>query len=339
MDDLRTRVRGLIAEACEGLPLEEVFEDAAIDDLPDWDSLAHVALVELLESEFGRTVPPERIADLRSVDEILQWLSSEDEPADSSAAPADGADIETGLRAAGLRAGDLAMVHSFTSALAGFERPDRRLIEDLLNVLGPEGTLVLPSFTYSFCSSGIFRPDEDRSEVGIAGDTLRLDYDGVRTAAPIFSVTVRGALAHEIMALSSATTFGPDSVFGYVLRKGGKLCGVGVAFEKITFNHYPEEELAVPYRYWKRFDGVIEQNGERRNASVRYFVRSLEPEAVRDQSKIADLMDGAPFVGTASAAGARIMCAPVQSYYETLRDAMVADPLFQLSDESRRHWE
>ena len=340
MTDPRTRIRRLIAQACEDIEPDEVPEAAGMDDVPGWDSLAHIGLMELLEREFGREVPDERIADLRSVDGIMRWLQADARPAEPSPASAEAeGELEGALKRAGLATGDLVMVHSFTPALAGIDRPDRRLIEALLSVIGPQGTLILPAFTYSFCDSGVYRPDEDRSEVGIAADTLRLDYEGRRTNAPIFSVVTVGALSDEILALSSPTTFGPDSIFGYLLRRGGTLCGVGVGFEKITFNHYPEEQLEVPYRYWKRFDGVIEQDGARRPTSVRFFVRSLEPEAVRDQSKIVALMDGAQFVGRARVGGCEITCAPAERYYETLRDAMLADPLFQLSDEARRHWE
>jgi aminoglycoside 3-N-acetyltransferase len=340
MADLRTRIRRLIAEACEDIRPEDVPESARMDDIPGWDSLAHIGVVERIAREFGREIPDEQIGDLRSVDGIVRWLQSNAEPdgrTDTSAEP--GIDLESALRRAGLGAGDLVMVHSFTPALGGLERPDRRLIEALLSVIGPEGTLVLPAFTYSFCTSGVYRPDEDRSEVGIAADTLRIEYEGRRTNAPIFSVVAVGALSDEILSLSSRTTFGPDSIFGYLLRRGGTLCGVGVGFEKITFNHYPEEELAVPYRYWKRFSGVIEEGGERRPTSVRFFVRSLEPEAVRDQSKIVALMGGARFVGRAKVGGCEVTCAPAEQYYLTLSDAMRADPLFQLSDESRKHWE
>lgn len=338
MSNLNDRIRQLIASACEDMPLEQVPQDASLDDMPEWDSLAHIALIELIEREFGRTIPPDRVAELRSVETIAKWLS-EDAAEESANEPAAAdADLAGALREAGLTAGDMVMVHSFTAALRGVERPDRALIDALLGVLGPEGTLVLPAFTYSFCRTRLYRPDEDRSEVGVAADTLRLEYQGRRTLAPIFSVVAKGARAEEIAALSSPTTFGPGSIFDYLLQSRGKLCGVGVGFEKITFNHYPEEELQVPYRYWKQFDGEMERRGDREAVSVRYFVRSLEPEAVRDQSKIAALMEKAPFARSAAVAGAEVVCAPVQQYYRRLRDAMIADPLFQLSDASRGHW-
>ncbi len=307
--------------------------------MAEWDSLAHIAFIELLEREFERSVPPERVSKLRSVDSIHEWLRSGEEDDAGQSSEIAASEIEEALRAVGLGEGDLVMVHSFTSALTGLERPDRRLIDALLEILGDGGTLALPAFTYSFCRTGIFRPDEDPSEVGIAADTLRNEYRGRRTLAPIFSVVVAGARSDEIAELSSATTFGPDSIFGYMLQHNGKLCGVGVGCEKITFNHYPEQQLAVPYRYWKHFTGVMEHAGQREPISVQYFVRSLEPEAVRDQSKISALMSDKPFVRTSSVGGADIFCAPVEQYHATLRDAMIEDPLFQLSDGTRVHWE
>ncbi|MFO8080859.1 MAG: acyl carrier protein [Armatimonadota bacterium] len=126
MDGLRRRIRHLIAEACDGIPLDEVPEAASIEDVAGWDSLAHIVLVELVEREFGRTVSDDRIGDLRSVDGIIRWVRSSDAkrpPANRDTRPATEVDVEAALRHIGLASGDLVMVHSFTPALGGFKPP------------------------------------------------------------------------------------------------------------------------------------------------------------------------------------------------------------------------
>ncbi len=337
MAAVHDQVKRLIARAC-GLQPGDVPNDARLGDTGGWDSLSHVALMVLIQETAGRPVGPAEMTRLTSLDEIAAWLEHERDEGMAVRAPSVD-ELAIALRRAGLAAGDLAMVHSFTAALGPVDRPDRLMIDALLQVLGPEGTLVLPAFTYSFCPTGLYGPDDSPSEVGIAADTLRLEYGAARTLHPVFSVCALGALADEIAHLHADTTFGAGSIFDYMLRRSGWLCAVGVGYEKVTLNHYPEERLEVPYRYWRTFDGVIDRDGEQRPVSVRYLVRSLAPEAVQDFSKVHRLMEGRPFSGHSTAGGADIWCAPAREYERVLRQAIQRDPLFLLTPAARVHWE
>jgi len=338
MGSTRETLKVLIARVCGDLMPDAVPDEARLGDPAQWDSLAHVALMTLIEETFGRPVGPVEMAGLTSLEEIERWLARASGAEVSSPAPTR-PEVADALRSVGLAAGDLVMVHAFTAALGITARADRVLIDALLDVLGPEGTLVLPAFTYSFCQTGIFEPDRSPSEVGIAADTLRREYSGLRSRCPIFSVVAVGPLAPEIGALRPETTFGPDSIFGLMLERQGKLCAIGVGYDRVTFNHYVEEELQVPYRYWKRFEGVIRSGGRDEPVGVDYYVRSLDPEAEQDFMPAHRLVSGQSFSGHATVGGAQIHCAPAQDYHRVLRGAMDADPLLLLTPQARRHWD
>lgn len=336
MPAVRDTIKRLIRLAC-GIT-GEVPGDARLGEIPGWDSLSHIALMLLLEETFGRRPGPSEVHRLTSVPAIEAWLRRGTSEAEAMAPPTVD-DVARALHEAGLRRGDLAMVHSFTAVLGPIERPDRLMIDALLEVLGPEGTLVLPAFTYSFCRTGVFEPEASRSEVGVAADTLREEYGGVRSLHPIFSACAVGPLADEIAALRGETTFGEGSIFQYMRSRRGKVCVVGVGYEKVTLSHAAEEEVEVPYRYWKRFDGVIRRNGCEEPVSVEYFVRSLAPEAKPDFSIVHELMREQSFSGRAQAGAAEIWCAPAEEYHQTLRHALAEDPLLLLTPASRVHWQ
>ena len=57
-------------------------------------------------------------------------------------------DISQGLVDLGLKAGDLLMVHSSLSSIGFVERGPETIVDCLLDVVGSEGTLVVPTFTY-----------------------------------------------------------------------------------------------------------------------------------------------------------------------------------------------
>ncbi len=50
-----------------GIPPEELNEDVSPDNVPSWDSIAHINLVMALEQEFGISLMPEDQEEMLSV--------------------------------------------------------------------------------------------------------------------------------------------------------------------------------------------------------------------------------------------------------------------------------
>jgi acyl carrier protein len=49
-------------------------EDLSIDNVPGWDSMAHVGLILALQKEFAVSIPPADAIELTSVKNIIQYL-------------------------------------------------------------------------------------------------------------------------------------------------------------------------------------------------------------------------------------------------------------------------
>jgi len=65
--------RRLLAEAT-GYPEAEIDDQASIDSLDSWDSLAHMRLILAIEAETGSLVAPEAVVDLMSLADVGRYL-------------------------------------------------------------------------------------------------------------------------------------------------------------------------------------------------------------------------------------------------------------------------
>lgn len=201
-------------------------------------------------------------------------------------------DLEAALKRAGLEKGDIVMVHSDVGVFG--KLGDMRVREEFLdailsaflNVLGWEGALILPTFTYSFCKGEIFDVKNTPSTVGILTEHLRKKKESIRSMEPIFSCAGIGRRSEDILNGPGDECFGSDSVFDRLYKLNGKLMLFGRPFD-ITYTHYVERFFGVSYRFDKVFSGtVIDENGNTSNKKVTYYVRYLDRDVVYDMEKI-----------------------------------------------------
>ena len=66
MNHSEDRVCRVVAETF-GIPMEKVSEDAGVNTIENWDSLAHLNLIMAIEAEFGISLTPEEAMQIMSV--------------------------------------------------------------------------------------------------------------------------------------------------------------------------------------------------------------------------------------------------------------------------------
>jgi len=76
MSSLETRLEECFATVFPDLPRGEI-ANAALDNTAQWDSLATVILVTVLEEQFAIIIDPNDFARLASFRSILEYLESE----------------------------------------------------------------------------------------------------------------------------------------------------------------------------------------------------------------------------------------------------------------------
>jgi aminopeptidase-like protein/aminoglycoside N3'-acetyltransferase len=183
-------------------------------------------------------------------------------------------ELADGLKLTGLCPGDVVFFHMSHLALgaAGCASSEqevcRFLYSAMREAIGPEGTMLLPAFSFSFARNEEFDP---RDTPGIQGawsssgsflEYFRRLPGVVRSADPILSVAGLGPMAERLLARLPNTCYGKDCLHGRLLEAGGKICGVGVSLAESPFIHYVEESVGVPFRYKKLFTGWVRQNGK-----------------------------------------------------------------------------
>lgn len=197
----------------------------------------------------------------------------------------DAAQITAALQELGVGPTDTLYVHSGlqgSGRLAGARSRDKLdTIVSGLTAAVCDGTLMLPTFTYSFCRGEVFDRDESLSAVGLLTEHFRRLPGVRRTADPIFSCAVLGpvdpAFEAPLFAVGDKDCFGSQSVFAQLLARDGQILFYDVGFGFCTFIHHVEQRLDVDYRALKRFRGTVRDGGQEQEATAVFNARKLVP--------------------------------------------------------------
>jgi aminoglycoside 3-N-acetyltransferase len=158
-------------------------------------------------------------------------------------------------------AGIWSFAHNFGGEIGKI--PDMMLdvIED---VVGKERTLLFPSFCASdFVKHGEFDLTQTLPrESGVLSKYALKRKGYVRTYQPLHSFLVRGPRAQEILDLPCTSSWGEDSVLAWMGSVNARILALGMPFHQAcSYFHKIEEELKVPYRYFKSFRGIMYDKG------------------------------------------------------------------------------
>jgi len=208
----------------------------------------------------------------------------------------DRSEIAAALGAVGLKAGDVAMVHSDISRIGwvrGAKSRDDVLqgyIDGFFDVLGDQGTLVSLACTESHAREG--RPfdfESSPSEQGSLSEYARTRPGAVRSMHPLFSVTALGARASEICADGVAPTgFGHHSPFHRLREFDARIVCLGVDLLAMTFVHHIEQTFGVPYGYTKEWSAPVTRAGKAVDQRFFAFVRYLDAGVNYDFTRLQD---------------------------------------------------
>jgi len=180
----------------------------------------------------------------------------------ADSAPVTQKDIENALADAGIKKGDTIMVHSDIGSFGKLGTLDREfllqsLVKSLKNTIGPDGTIIMPTFTYSFNKHEPYDIKNTKSTVGTLTEYFRKQKDVSRTAHPTHSAAIWGKHKKELLNIGKGT-FDKSSIFGKFHQMNGKFVSFGVPLHmSCTFIHYIEHIHKVPYRYIKKIKGKI----------------------------------------------------------------------------------
>lgn len=160
------------------------------------------------------------------------------------------------------------MVHSSYKLLYPVEGGPRTVLDALVEVVGPDGTLLLPTYDFSsWTERGYWDKENTPSQMGVISELARIDYPRfIRTGHPVLSY-VR-TLSPKSKALDykrdPINAHGPGSVFDYLVRNGGLILSIGANHQTgfrpndvgFTISNHAAVLADAPWRRTKIFEGL-----------------------------------------------------------------------------------
>jgi aminoglycoside 3-N-acetyltransferase len=204
--------------------------------------------------------------------------------------------FEESIRLVGIESGDLVLFHIAADKLGPPKERcvwnSKTIIDVLEKIVGQEGTILIPSFSYSFCGEGEkFDPQTTLSKVG--GVSNYIIRQGVndqntwkRSSDPLFSALGRGPLVEELFRDLPTTSFGNDCLFERLIKKHAKICLIGIDLSVLTAIHHLEFCCNVPYRFDKNFTGISVNNSQELKQTWTYFVRVYDPRTAANLTRL-----------------------------------------------------
>ena len=157
------------------------------------------------------------------------------------------------------------------------------LIDGIKDIIGEEGTLVFPTFNWSFCGGTPYDYHKTPAKTGSLCKIAMERDDFRRTKHPIYSFVAWGKDTDDLCALENKSSFGSDSPFAYMVEHGYRNLFIDKELEhSYVFVHYAEQSvgnLYSGYRYLKDFTGdYTDENGVTSLRSYDMNVRALDKD-------------------------------------------------------------
>lgn len=196
------------------------------------------------------------------------------------------------LKDYGVKEGDLLIVHSSYEGLEGTGLSPEEIIERLLDLVGPKGTLCMPVIRHfkeekkakkegTPLTDIVCKYDVKRTLVssGMLPFTLMRRPDAVTSHFPLNPLCAVGPLAEEMMAHNldgdNPSPHGPNSSWKFCVDHGAKVCAIGTSLEHHNTCIHVAEEAYGDWR-WKddewydlRSFEIVDENKNSKRVSIK----------------------------------------------------------------------
>lgn len=191
-------------------------------------------------------------------------------------------DLKEALALAKIQQGDTVFLHSnigFFGRMEGAVSAEalcESFFQALKEIVGETGTIVVPTFSYSFCHQEEYNPKTTITGCGMFSEFMRKQNEVIRSMDPNFSIAAWGRLAVYYTENPTRESFGEGSFWERFLGQKGKIVCMNMDCGS-TFVHYIEHCNQVPYRYNKAFNGIfIDEAGNKKKDYAVHYVYDLE---------------------------------------------------------------
>ncbi len=190
------------------------------------------------------------------------------------------------LKDFGIKNGDTLMIHSSLSKIGYVKNGPKTLLRAILNVIGEEGTLVIPTYTmdstmYKTCINKkySFNLKKPTNLGAVPSEILKMK--GIyRSIHPTHSVSAIGKHAkciteeHHI----GRKSFGEHSPWAKILELNGKFLGIGISLSPNAQYHYVEDIMDEEFPIKVKLDKIYKLKCKINKKKIIYVnVQPLDP--------------------------------------------------------------
>jgi len=179
-----------------------------------------------------------------------------------------------------IQPGDTIFIHSNLGMLGLPDKKDdySKLLYCISNYIGISGSIILPSFTYSFGKNEIFNLNSVLGIKEMGYLSLNAFETGFnRTRDPMFSLLIKGPIYNKVEIIDGYRSFGPGSVFSFLVDENVRILNICTG-AGCTLIHELEFRLGAPYRFEKTFHGQSYNAQKKVNEHINWqsYVRDLD---------------------------------------------------------------
>ena len=187
-------------------------------------------------------------------------------------------DLVKGFQGLGLAAGDVVLVHSSYKSLGPVDGGPQTVVDALLEVLTPAGTLIMPTFNFNFNKGEPWDVRNTPSHMGVLTEIVRTNPESRRVFHPFYSFALLGKLKDELTKVRYKDSYGKESLFMSLRELDAKIMIIGLSYtHSLTFMHHIEQMEGVDYRFIKAFTGMItDENGITYEDTFTMLVRDVD---------------------------------------------------------------
>lgn len=189
----------------------------------------------------------------------------------------------------------------------GARQAPRALLDAFLAHLGPQGTLVVPTFNHDLRPGDAFDRRNTPTITGVLGQAALEHPAFIRTAHPLHSFAVAGALTSDFLGANDDSSFGARSPFALFRTHRFTLIGIDMHLNQaMSYFHHVEEQQTVPYRHWRSFPiRYTDRDGATRERTFRLYAKrkgyanelsALIPLLQGPGAQVDGRVDGVPYL-------------------------------------------
>jgi len=240
-----------------------------------------------------------------------------------------GRSIRADLTRLGVSGGDSVLVHSSLHSLGKFENRAQILIDALMEVLGPEGNLLLPALSYESVTPlhPSFDIHQTPSCVGGLTEYFRHRPDVYRSLHPTHSVCATGKSARDFIQDHhlDSTPCGEKSPFRLLMEADGYLLFLGCGMKPNTSMHGVEEFVEPVYLFGETLEYTL-ITADGKSIRKQYRTHGFNGYAQR-YDRLEKLLNSSDYLhGKVLEADAYLI--KTRPMWEKAYEKLVQDPLF-----------